>query len=130
MSTAKLTPKVHPLTRGIEADDPMELMAEAAPGDPDVMFECIVSEFAWMGWSTDELIRLFHEPGYPVLNQLLELFGEVEVRRRLEQLVAGVGVFRVSEVIDDEPEPQEPELIELNIRGSAESRRLGEACAN
>ena len=93
-------------------------MAEAAPGEPDVMFECIAQEFAWMGWSIDQLMELFHAPGYPVLNQLLELFGEAEVRQRLERLVAGVGIFRVREVIDEDPEPDndESELIQLNIR--------------
>jgi hypothetical protein len=116
MTENKWAPKVHPLTRGVEADDPMELMANQAPGDPDVMFDCIVQEYAWMGWDADQLFQLFHDPDYPVLNQLRELFGEAELRRRLDRAVTGAGVFRVREVFEEALEPDEPELIELTIR--------------
>lgn len=119
MSAAQWTPKVHPLSREMEADDPMELVAEPAPGDPNVMFECIVQEFAWMGWERDQILALFHDPNYPVLNQLRELFGENEIRSRLAGLTAAVGVMRVSETIDDEPDSDEPELIQLHVRQSA-----------
>ena len=42
LETERFVPKVHPATREIEAEDPMELMAEIAPGDPDVMLNCMV----------------------------------------------------------------------------------------
>lgn len=115
-AAANLVPKVHPLTRDVEPDDPLELLAEPAPGDPNVMLECIVQEFAWMGWGRDRIFALFHDPNYPVLNQLLELLGEDELRARLSGLMAAVGVLRVRETIDDDPEPDETELIQLTLR--------------
>lgn len=115
----RYVPKIHPLDRAAEADDPLELMAEPAPGDPNVMFQCIVQEFAGMGWDAHQLERSFRNPEYPVLNELLHHFGEAEVRRRIAELLAGSGVFRVRELIDDEPEPEiddDIELIQLNVR--------------
>jgi hypothetical protein len=110
-------PKVHPLTRAVEPEDPMELMATPAPGDPDVMLECLVQEYAWMGWDPAQLLDLFQSPLYPVLNQLLAAYGEEEVRRRIGAVLARSGVFRVTAVVEEEPEPDDgPELIQLSIR--------------
>jgi hypothetical protein len=115
----RLVPKVHPATRPIEANDPFSLHATAVSGDPEVMLECLVQEYAWMGWDTEQVVGLFHDPGYPALNALLEHFGEEDVRRRVEVVLKRMGVFRVSGTVLDEPEPEEeeePELIQLGIR--------------
>jgi hypothetical protein len=115
MNARKLRPKVHPLSRTVEPEDPMELMAESVPGDPDIMLACVMQEFAWVGCGADELLGMFRSPGYPVLNQLLDYFGEAEVRRRLTTLLDGSGVFQVRETIA-EPDREEEELIQLGIR--------------
>jgi hypothetical protein len=119
-------PKVHPLTREVEPEDPLELVATPAPGDPGVMLECVVQEFAGMGWDADQLLALFHSPAYPVLNQLLEHYGTGEVRRRVGALLARSGVFRVREVIADDPEPEEeePDLIQVSVGRVAGRRPL------
>lgn len=114
-----LVSKVHPLTRALEPEDPMELVATPVGGDPDVMFECIVQEFVWMGWDADQLFELFRSPNYPVLNQLLGLYGEDQVRERIRELLGRTGTLRFREVIDDEPDPDgddEPELTQLSVR--------------
>jgi hypothetical protein len=111
-----LVPKVHPLTREMEADDPLELTGQPAPGDPEVMLTCIVQEFAGVGWDREQLLSLFHDPDYPVLNQLLKLFGEDEIDRRLRAIVGDVGVFRVRESIAEDLDFDEPQLIELTVR--------------
>jgi len=119
MSTpgADFVPKVHPLTRDVEAEDPMELIANPVVGDPGVMLQCMIQEFAWMGWGPEELLGLFHSPEYPVLNQLREHYGEDAIRQRIEDLVGESGVFQVSGVLIDEvePEEEEPELVPLSM---------------
>lgn len=110
----RMVPKVHPLTREIEQEDPMELIAMSVQGDPDVMLECMVQEFAGLGWNTEQLLMLFQSPDYPVLNQLLAALGESEVRRRVQIILGQVGIFQVTEsiaeeeglgdVLEDEPE--------------------------
>jgi hypothetical protein len=116
-SKTNLVPKVHPATRPIEADDPFSLHATTVGGDVEVMLECLVQEYAWMGWDTEQVLGLFREPGYPVLNALLEYLGEENVRRRVQVVLKRMGVFRVSGTVLDEPEPEveEPELIQLGI---------------
>lgn len=114
----QFVPKVHPATREIEADDPMELMAEIAPGDPEVMLNCMIEEFGWQGYDAEGLMRLFLDPEYPVLNQLLDYFGPTEVRSRIDAARTGFDAFSVRTVIDETPEPDEDhdELIELTVR--------------
>jgi hypothetical protein len=103
----------------VEPADPMELMATPVQGDPEVMLQCIVQEFAWMGWNAEQLLELFGSPAYPVLNQLREHYGAEEVRQRIQALLGRSGVFRFRETIAPDPEPEEddePELIQLSIR--------------
>jgi hypothetical protein len=114
-------PKVHPLTRDVEPDDPLELMAHTAVGDPDVMLECILQEFLWMGWSEEELVGLFDHPGYPLLGELRRFFGDDEVRRRVAALVATCGRWRFRETIaEPDPEPDHGlELLQITLEPAA-----------
>lgn len=119
-------PKVHPATRPAAAEDPLELHANAVPGDPDYMLECLVQEFAWLGWQLDDLLRLFHDPGYPVLQQLLAWHGEAVIRERVAELLRPFAGLRLRATIVDEPDPEaenEPELLQLNIRRDAAAQR-------
>lgn len=109
--------KVHPLERPAEAEDPFELMAEPVVGDPGLMLDCMLEEFAWMGWNASQLESLFHHPGYPVLGALREHFGDEEVRRRIGALLARTGVLSFREVIA-EPEEEEdhgPEVFQIAL---------------
>lgn len=117
-TTDRFVPKVHPTTREVEADDPMELIAEAPPGDPDVMLTCVVQEFAGLGLDADQLLDLFRSPDYPALNQLLALFGPATIRWRIDELLSRSGTFRVREVIAADPDPDDDatELIQLTVR--------------
>lgn len=117
-ATGDWVPKVHPATRAVEPEDPMEMIATPVVGDPDVMFECLVQEFIGMGWGLAELVMLFRSPGYPLLNELLSLYGEDQVRERIQQMLSRSGTLRFREVIVDEPdgESDEPELVQLNLR--------------
>lgn len=110
-------PKVHPLSREAETEDPMELVAGPVPGDPELMLECVVQEFAQIGLDAAQLVELFRSPAYPMLNALLDHYGEGEVRRRVAAVLARSGVFRVRATVaeDPEPEPEEPELIPLSV---------------
>lgn len=114
-----LVPKVHPLTRETEADDPMEVVANPVPGDPDLMLEGIVEEYAHMGWDADQLMILFRSPYYPLLNEFLHSLGEEETRRRVESHLAVCGVFQVRETIvedEDEADDEHDDLIQIGLR--------------
>jgi hypothetical protein len=127
-SSEQWVPKVHPTTRAVEPEDPLELVATPVQGDPEVMLQCLVQEFVWMGWDAEQLMELFHHPGYSVLNQLLAYYGEEAVRAQVQALVCQLGGFRVHEVIAEDPEPEEdePELIQLSTRRVADDRDLAD----
>jgi hypothetical protein len=115
-----LVPKVHPLDRGMAPEDPFELVATPAIGEPDVMLECILQEFLWMGWDAEQLLALFGNPAYPLLCELEAHYGRDEVRRRVEALVARGTRMRVTEFLE-EPEPEcehGPELLQIVPSGS------------
>jgi hypothetical protein len=96
----------------------MELVGTPVPGDPEVMLECLVQEFAWMGWDLDQLMGLFRSPEYPMLNPFLDHYGEPELRRRVAELLSRIGVYRFRETVVEEPVDEEEELIQITVRSS------------
>jgi hypothetical protein len=118
-SSEQWVPKVHPTARELGPEDPMELVASAVQGDPAFMLQCLIQEFAWLGWEADQLLGLFHHPAYPVLNQLLDYFGVDAVRQRIQELVGQAGVIHFRESIDEESEPEAddaPVLLQVSTR--------------
>lgn len=112
---SRFVPKVHPLERNCEPEDPMELMGDVAPGDPSVMLDCVLQEFAWMGYDEEQLFDLFSHPGYPVLCALREEFGELELRTRIRALMDAWGRLQFREsILEDPPEVQ---VVQIDFPG-------------
>ena len=84
-------PKVHPATRPVEPDDPMNLFAVEVPGDPELMLRLLVEEYARMGWGLDALLGLFRDPFYVAAHGLWLHYGEEELKRRLSDDVEARG---------------------------------------
>ena len=57
-----LAPKVHPASREILPDDPMNLHAVEVPGDTELMLRLLVEEYARMGWNLESLLELARDP--------------------------------------------------------------------
>jgi hypothetical protein len=114
----RFVPKVHPASRPIELDDPLDLNATMVPGDVELMFRSVVQEYAWMGWGTEPILGLFRDPFYPALHGLWLTLGEAETRTRIEEVLARTGVihFRAT-VIETEPDEgdDEPDLVPIGI---------------
>lgn len=138
--TSKLVSKVHPLTREVAPEDPMELYVTRVAGDPEVMLRCVVQEYAWIGWGAEQILGLFHDPFYPALHHLLGLYGESELRDRVVRLLRQTGVFHCRASVREALEPDEgrignpsyesePELIQLGIRTGQPETTKGESHA-
>jgi hypothetical protein len=104
--------KVHPLSRGAEPDDPLELMAAPVVGDPAEMLEGLLQEFAWLGYSAEQLWSMFSHPGYPLLCALRAHFGDEEVRRRVAALAASWGQLQFRETLV-EPEEDHVQVVQI-----------------
>jgi hypothetical protein len=122
MTTAdeRMVPKILPATRPVEPEDPMSLHATAVFGQPEVMLRCLVQEYAWLGWDADQILGLFQNAFYPVLNDLFRAFGEAGIRERVLDVLNNTGVYHFEETVHGEPDiaDGEPELIELGVPAS------------
>ncbi|HEY7158371.1 MAG TPA: hypothetical protein VH575_30785 [Gemmataceae bacterium] len=117
--SSRFVPKVHPANRPVEAEDPLSLHAISLEGDPELMLHCVVQEYAWMGWGSEQILSLFRDPFYPALRELWDRYGEANLRERIARLIQQTGIFHFQVTIREEPEPKpeeaEPELVELGI---------------
>jgi hypothetical protein len=108
--------KVHPATRGIEPDDPLNLHAVEVDGDPQVMLQMLVEEYARMGFGLEELMNLCRQPFYVGLHGLWLRYGEQELRRRLTAILSRCGVLRAK--VREAPPPGE--LLQIDASSSLE----------
>lgn len=108
-------PKVHPATRAVEPEDPMNLFAVEVPGDPQLMLRLLVEEYARMGWGLEEQLRLFRDPFYVAAHGLWLHYGEDGLRSQLTDLLRRVAVVRVKATVSS---PHAQELVQIN-RSSA-----------
>ena len=111
-----LVPKVHPATRPVEPDDPMNLHGFEVPGDPELMLRIFVEEYARMGSSLNELMSMCREPFYQAAHGLWLAYGEEELRRRMAGILARSGVVRVTTVTSG-PSRQTPpqKLVQITV---------------
>jgi hypothetical protein len=108
---SKWVAKVHPTTRSMEPDDPLDLNATLVAGDVDLMFRSVVQEYAWMGWGAEPILGLFRDPFYPALNGLWQALGDDETRSRIESILARTGVIHFhATVLVAEPDESDLEL--------------------
>jgi hypothetical protein len=100
----------------MEAEDPLEICATPVPGDPRVMLECFIQEYAAMGWNAGQIFDLFSDPSYPALHGLLRAYGETFLRHQITTSLGRTGVFCCEGTVVDEPEPNdEEEFVELGV---------------
>jgi len=107
-------PKVHPATRPVEPEDPMELHAVEVRGDPELMLNVLVEEYARNGFDLQALMNLCRDPFYQGLYGLWNFFGEEVLRQKIITILGRCGVMKatVSEIA------QAPEtLVQLDHSG-------------
>lgn len=115
----KFVPKVHPATRPVEPDDPMNLFAVEVPGDPELMLRLLVEEYARMGWGLADLLLLFRDPFYVAAHGLWLHYGEDDLRRRLAELLGRVGVVRTKVTTRV---PLSEQLVQIDLAKATKGR--------
>ena len=105
-------PKVHPATRAVEPEDPLNLHGVEVDGDPEIMLRMLVEEYARMGCGLDELLDLCRQPFYVGFHGLLQFYGEAELTRRVRGILSRCGVFRVA---TRETTPLSEQLVQLDV---------------
>lgn len=118
-TSGDFVPKVHPATRPVEPEDPMNLFAVEVPGDPELMLRLLVEEYARMGWGFEALVDLFRDPFYVAAHGLWLHFGEEELRRRLAAMLGRVGVVRTRTTTIAPPSER---LVQIDLSTGAKGR--------
>ncbi len=95
-ATRNGTAKVHPASREMLPDDPMEMHGFEVPGDPNLMLRLLVEEYARIGWGAEAILQLARDPNYQAFHGLLQFFGEEELTAQIGQILAQCGVIRVT----------------------------------
>lgn len=72
----------------------MRMEAELVTGDPQVMLDCLIEEFARLGWDANRIARMFENPFFLASHGLAKRFGQGAVRERIQQTLQRCGVFR------------------------------------
>lgn len=106
-------PKIHPASREMLPDDPLDMTGVEVDGDPQLMLRLLVEEYARMGWGVDEIMRLAADPFYVGFHGLLRAFGERRLRHEIATILARCGVVRVKTV--EVPPKPEPQLVQLEL---------------
>lgn len=105
-------PKMHPATREMLPDDPLEMQACQFPGDPELMLRLLVEEYARLGWNLDALMELTRDPNYLAFHAFRQSQGEERLRRRIGEILARCGVMRVK---TRESTPLSEQLVQLEM---------------
>lgn len=110
--SSNAVPKIHPASREILPEDPLEMQAHEMPGDQELMVRMLVEEYARLGWDVDDLIRLSQDPNYFAFNALYHQFGKEVLRQRFKQVIARCGVMRVKIT---EKMPLTEQLVQIDL---------------
>jgi len=106
------TAKVHPASREILPDDPMDMRGFEVPGDPQLMLRLLVEEYARIGWDSNAILQLARDPNYQAFHGLWQLFGEDTFRLHVTDILSRCGVIRVK-VTENQPNPDALVQIQL-----------------
>ena len=110
--TPSAAAKVHPATREILPDDPLEMHAVQVPGDANLMLRLLVEEYARIGWGLEPIMQLARDPNYRAFHGLYQLFGEDELRRRVADIISRCGIIRVK---TKETAPGSEQLVQIEL---------------
>ena len=71
--------------KALEPEDPFSLVGVGLDEDPDgealaEMAWAVVEEYVRLGWTGDQILRLFHSPFFQMAHQILRVKGEAFIR--------------------------------------------------
>ncbi len=95
-----------------EPDDPMQIRAEWVTGDQRVMLECLIEEFAHMGWDENRIAQMFENPFFLAAHGLRKRFGREAIRECIRQTLRRCGVMHCA--ISESKPTQRSQFVKIN----------------
>ncbi len=108
--------KIHPASREMLPEDPLDLHGTEVPGDPAVMLCMLVEEYARLGWDREAIMGLARDPFYQGFYGLRQHFGEAGLCRRVSEILDRVGVTRITTVYEA-PDPEQ--IVQIDLPSSS-----------
>jgi hypothetical protein len=110
-------------------EDPMEFMGVCLPAlsaeDEDEMVRCVIEEYCWIGFSEEQLWRLFTDPFYQATHQFYARRGLEHVRRLIEEVLGrpvAAPTIKLELPVLSEPPDELPPAEPLGATQHIESR--------
>ena len=88
------------------------MQAFEVSGDASLMLSLLVEEYARIGWGVDAIMETARDPDYLAFYGLWRLYGEEELRRRVNNILSRCGVIRVKAI---ETEPLSERLVQIDL---------------
>ncbi len=85
-----------------DPDDPMRVKVGLAEGDPHLMLDGLIEEYAAMGWDANQIAEIFESPFFLATHGLTQLFGPEVIHRRIEQILQECGVLHF-DIVEQKP---------------------------
>ena len=86
----------HGNQKPVKSDDPYELVAQPISGvDMTFMAECLVEEFAAIGWSKEAIEQMFYNPFYQAAHNFFRAYGKERVKELVADVVGRNGGIQV-----------------------------------
>ncbi len=105
--------KVHPASREILPDDPMDLHGVEVAGDARLMLRLLVEEYARLGWGAEQIMKLAQDPFYVAFHGLFQTFGPDRLRSEIDNVLARCGVTQIRTTESPTTAPREIVSLEL-----------------
>lgn len=91
-----------------EPDDPCALVGtNVMGGNLRLMAECLVEEFANLGWPEKAIVQMFYNPFYQAAHLYFQQYGKQEVHSLVRDVLARCQIVMVT--IDEQPVETCPE---------------------
>lgn len=84
----------HGSEKEFELDDPMELQAHVVDGEVRVLARSLIDEFIQLGYGREELLDLFRDPNYRMMNMVWTAEGESVVREIIDDVFSSYQAWR------------------------------------
>jgi len=84
------------MSKPIEPDYPMELNGTEIAGDVGLMIDCIVEEYANIGWGEAKIMQIFEKPFFQSTYNLARAMPPGKLRERVRNVLGRCGVVRIA----------------------------------
>jgi hypothetical protein len=74
-------------SKEVDPEDPLQLEAALVEGEPLLMLDSLIEEYALQGLDSSEILQLFENPFFLATHSLMQQMGKPFIQRRIEGIL-------------------------------------------